>query len=414
MIINPMRRARGRNPYRGRNRARTIVNPSATTWALITAASAAGLTLLAATAFGGGRPGPSPDLPDVTPGGPDCDPAPYQLDEAELRAQVEQLVDAGDRDKAQIADTVATLLFGTHPSGAQVDFPPSVNPLPGVTCVWAWTIYVVDDVFEERGLIDDPTDPTEPPEPSASLDWVLRASGDPGYPWEEPVLQVDNFPTPGMFVDVGNADGEWKPSNGFDSMIKAWLGSALAMAGGDVSLASNNAGQSLRKQARQAVTAPGGFNDLNYGQTNANYAGGNDPNKPGGNPNNALINYMMNEDGRGLHWNPWHKDNLERIPQGLAPKRAIRIDGSRMSGSNRGNRQMLVYLPALDLDALAQAVPTIKFLKWSDGSSTIDPPPQITALGVDMTGVDLPGVTEPAVGQGAVPPFGPGLAFTPV
>jgi len=395
MIINPLRRAVRRRGL--------IMNPTATQWALITAGSVAGLTLLATTVWAGTRPSGGGDLPDVTPGGPDCDPTPYVVDEAEIRDQVIQLVDAGERDKAYIAQVVATFLFGTHPLGGQVEFPPVANPKAGVTCVWDWTIYVIDVVFDERGIIDEPGEG-----PMGSLEWVLRTANDPGYPWEEPVLQVENFPTPGMFVDIGNADGEWKPSNGFDSMIKAFLGSALAMAGGDVGLASNAAGQSLRKQARQAVTAPGGFNDLLYGQTNANYAGGNDPNKPGGNANAALINYMMNEDGRGLHWRPWHKENLQRIPVAQAPKRSIRLDGSRMSGANRGNQQMLVWLPALDLEALAKPVPTIKFLTWSDGSSTIDPPPQIRALGVDMTGVDLPGVTEPGIGQGGgIPPLPP-------
>jgi hypothetical protein len=369
-------------------------NPTPTQWALITTAGVAALVIGVGAVMAGPSPkGPPPQV---------CDPTPYVFDPAEVTAAINTEIDNGDHDKANVAMSVATLLYGQHPSGQTVFFPPVANPLPGVACVWQLTVAMVDAVFEDRGIIEGPTGP------STSLDWVLHNANDPGYPWEEPTLQTSNFPTPGTFVDIGNASGSWKPSHGYDSMVRAYLGSGLAMAGGDVTLATSGAGQELRKQVRQAIMAVGGFNDLLYGQTNLNYAGGNDPNKPGGDPNKPVMaSYVLNEQGRGLNWLPRHKDNLHRIPQGDAPKRATRLDGSKLGGANAGSSQMLVWLPALDLDALAQPVPSVEFLTWSDGSSTLDPPPAIKALGIDMSGVVLPGVApnQGAPGPGIVPPL---------
>ncbi len=395
LVLNPIQ-ALIVNPIQALRR----MNPTATQWGLLLAGGTAAVVLAAsAIASASDKPSGGGDLPDVDD---DEACAPYDYNAAVVDNQIESMITAGERDKAYIAQIVATFLFAQHPSGMQVVFPPGPVAQPGVVCVWTRVVGQVDAMFADLGLDDE--DPSEP----GSLEWVLRTSADPGYPWEEPVMHVENYPTPGMFVDIGNAEGAWKPSNGYDSMVRAYLGSALSMAGGDVSLATSNAGQALRKEARRAITAVGGFNDLVYGQTNLNYAGGNDPTKPGGDANKPKSGqYVLNAKNRGLNWLPRHKDNIQRIQQGLAPKRSTRLDGSKMGGVNAGNQQMLVWLPALNLEALAQAVPSIEFLQWSDGSSTLDPAPQIVGLGVDMTGVDLPGVEEPGVGQGG---GGPGLA----
>lgn len=387
-----------------------VLNPTTTQWALITAGTVVGITLIATTAYASSKKskGKGSDLPSVGPGEPICDPAPYEIDPEALRMLVESKVDAGLHDKQRIAIDVAMQLYGAHPSGVSVDFPPSGDPLPGVGCVWDWTIWTVDRVFADRGITDEPT--VEPS--TGSLEWVSRTSNDPGYPWEEPVLHVHNWPSPGMFVDIGNSSGDWKPSNGYDSMVKAYLGAALAMAGADVSLAESHAGQELRKQARTAIMFVGGYNDRNFGQTNLNYAGGNDPNQPGGDTNKGIMGaYVMNEQGRGLNWLPHHKDLKAEIQDGEAMQRGSSLSGRRLLGLRAGYRHMLVWLPALDLDALRLPVPKVSFLQWSDGSSTLYPPPQIQALGYNSNGVSLPGVSNkegvPAPPQGLHIPFSP-------
>jgi hypothetical protein len=256
--------------------------------------------------------------------------------------------------------------------------------------------------------LEGPPDPdgpiVEPPPPPASpvgLEWVLRTASDPGYPWEEPVLHGQNYPTPAMWVDLNNKNGAFKPSAGFDALVRAALGSALAMAGNDPGIASAEGqdpraelGRRLRKQMRQLIIAKGYVNDLTYGQTNLNLAGGNDPSAPHGDPNKAMsATHVINDAGRGLSWVPRHADNLGRIQAGQPLKRTTKLDGAKLAPPDSGNRQMIVYIPAVDLDALApdKAVPVVRATTWSDGTSTLDPPPKIQALGVDMSGVHLPG-----------------------
>lgn len=393
-----MKRVRSRSGSRSTSRPRRRrLNPGAAGWTVIAVSVAAMVGLIASTASassggGGGGGGDKPkDLPDVGPDLP-CDPAPYFVDDAELRAAIGAYIDDNELDKSVIATNVANGLYSDHPSGHTVHFPPNpANQMEGVECVWAIVVLVVDDEFRIRG-IDGPVDPVTPT--VGSLDWVLRSSGDPGYPWEEPVMQISNWPSPGMFVDIGTNDS-WNPAQGYDSMIRAYLGTALAMADMDVGISTSTEGQVLRKQLRNAVMAVGGLNDLLYGQTNLNYAGGNDPTKPGGDANKQKSGqYVLNSEDRGLNWLPRHK-NIKQLVQTEQPlKRATTINGSKIAGSAGGNQQMLVWLPAIDLDYLRENM-EIRFLKWSDGSSTIDPPPQILGLGVSMSGVVLPGVGDP-------------------
>lgn len=372
-------------------RARRVLNPTGTQWAIgATAALVVGLVAADVFASPKGSKKPGSDLPEI--GGPDCDPAPYEIDEDLLRVHVTAMLHE-THDKAIVTQSVATTMFGDHPSGAVVSFPPVADALPGVACVWDWTVWIVDDVFADHGITDEPSGP----KPTGSLQWVLRTANDPGYPWEEPVMHVSNWPTPGMFVSAGDNSGSWKASNGYDSMIRAYLGSMLAMAGHDAEsiahYAEGGAGQELRKQLRAAIMAVGGWNDRTYGQTNLNYAGGNDPAKPGGDPAKPQSGgFVMNAQGRGLNWLPRHKDNKARIGDGESAKRATTLSGGSLHGTDKGTHHMIVYLPAPVLEALAGDDPTIEWGTWSDGSSTLFPPPQIVALGVDLSGVVLPGV----------------------
>lgn len=362
-----------------------LPNPTGTQWAIITAAGAAALVIATTAWADSGTPGPVKQLPDVEPD-LECDADPYDVDTDEIRAAIGTAIGTGQRDQAIIATNIATALFGAHPDGGVATFPPSAAPLPGVVCVWSVVVFLVDDEFKKRGLGDIDV----PETPEGSLVWVTRGSKDLGYPWEEPVLHTTNWPSPGMFTNF-NVEGSWDPSQGYDSYIRALLGSALAMAGMDVGIATSNAGQELRKQLREAVMAVGGFNDLNYGQTNLNYAGGNDPDKPGGNPNNGMSGqYVLNEAGRGLNWLPRHHDVVSRVGNAQPTERGTRIDGAKLGGGNGGNRQMTVWGPAVSLAKLQQGF--IGFDTWSDGSSTLDPPPQITKLGVNLHGVVLSGV----------------------
>ncbi len=257
------------------------------------------------------------------------------------------------------------------------------------------------------------------------LGWEIKGATDPGYPWDGAVLHYDNWPTPGMFVDLGDTGGAWKPSNGFDHLVRALLGSALTLAGYDgpdaVALAeaegqdaNSTLARRLRRDVRRALTAVGAYNDLLYGQTNANYAGGVDPGKPCTkgtsqapcedgirDANASAIRYMMNAQGRGLNWLPRHADVLNLIAENMTLERTTTLEGQRMP--DLGGHQMVVFCPAFDLAALAPDVadPQIQFLSYPDGSSTIDAPPSVRRLGINMRDVSLPGV--PAQAEAPVP-----------
>lgn len=355
--------------------------------------------LIASTAFA--KPRGLPRISDLPPPPPPDACAPYTWDDDRVRAAIHQHIDEGSTDPAFVASEVASELYGTHPDGVAVTFPPGPEPLPGVECVWLRVVTLVDDIFNERNVTtgDDVIDVTDP------VSFVTRRSNDPGYPWTEPTLHHANWPTPGMFLDLNltpSKDGtSWDPKNGFDSMIRAALGSALVMAGNDPGLATSTGtlGKRLRREYRQLITQPGSWNDRIYGQTNANFAGGCQPGLPGfnadrcGGPNN-VVDYMMNDQGRGLNWLPRHANNLERMARGEPAKRTTTLDGQKLSPPNRGNRQMLVWITAVDLDALSPDAEILHVspLRWPDGSSTVNPPPVIQALGIDMSGVQLPGL----------------------
>lgn len=255
------------------------------------------------------------------------------------------------------------------------------------------------------GPVDPGNEPTpqepEPPE-DPGVHWVIGTSTDPGYPWEVPILHIDNYPTPGMYFDVGNKTGTFDPAKGFDAMVRAALGSALSMAGNDWTIATAEGqhpnaelGRQLRRQMRELIIAPGGANDLLYGQTNLNFAGGNDPNKSGGNPNKPISGaYVMNSAGRGLNWYPRHANNVERLEAQLSFKRTTRLDGSKLPYPNSGNSQMLVLIPAVNLEDLGpqNEIPIVRATRYADGSSTIHAPPAVRQLGVDLSGVMIPGL----------------------
>jgi hypothetical protein len=256
---------------------------------------------------------------------------------------------------------------------------------------------VIDDE-DEPPVVVDPDDPDRDPD-AAVRQWRTVTPNDPGYPWSFPAVHFQNYPTPGTFFNA-NITGTFNPASGFDALVRALLGSTLAMAGMDPGIAnaegqaqSGALGRRLRRAVREAVIVVGGWNDLCYGQENLNYAGGNDPNAPGGDPSAPRsAAYVLNDRDRGLNWLPRHADNLQLLGEGRPARRTTDLEGESLPPPARGNRQMLVWLPAFDLDALASSPSEIAFGQWPDGSSTINPPPAVASLGVDLSNVDLPGV----------------------
>jgi hypothetical protein len=72
---------------------------------------------------------------------------------------------------------------------------------------------------------------------------------------------------------------------------------------------------------------------------------------------------------------PWHEDARKALVQRKFPKRAVTQSGSRISGV--GSSYAMLWLPPVNKELLEQGIVTCDALEWSDGSSTINPPPEI-------------------------------------
>jgi hypothetical protein len=71
----------------------------------------------------------------------------------------------------------------------------------------------------------------------------------------------------------------------------------------------------------------------------------------------------------------WHDDAKKAIMERRMPTRAITQNGSRIPGV--GNKYAMLWLPPVDPAALAEGVVTCGSVEWNDGSSSIDPPPEL-------------------------------------
>ena len=88
--------------------------------------------------------------------------------------------------------------------------------------------------------------------------------------------------------------------------------------------------------------------------------------------------YGVNGMGLRRAFFPWHENAVKSALQGNMPRRAITQDGSRITG--RGSDYGLLWLPPVNPAALSQfSQVTCAHVDWSDGSSSIDPPPELLA-----------------------------------
>lgn len=310
----------------------------------------------------------------VAPGAVDpatCNPAPYTFNDSAIAASIEASIAAGTKPD-MVAVEVATEHFSQHPSGATVVFPPTVN-LPGVACVWAKVLWMVDERLSEPGT-------NEP------VVFETHGALDPGYPWEAPTIHLGgdgiSYPTPSTFyiMDAPNVgrttDGKLKiDSSG--KMLQAILGSAIAMAnqlpGNGPMLDPAKAASTdpvyvaLRMQILAYLTC-NWLNGRTYAQT--------DPAKAGGQL--GMVN------GKGLNYTPVHADNIGRLQAGLPLLRTTNAAGSRIVPAAQANRQMQQWIPGFNLQFLRSPSPiiTTQGMQWSNGMNCAFPPPAVFAKGV--------------------------------
>jgi hypothetical protein len=334
-----------------------------------------------------------------------CLTAPYAITESELTKLVRVELDAGRREPSSIAIDVATKALSPHPSGPAVVFPPIRNaeinlPLPGVECAWELVKQSVTATMKARGIEAGEDAPPNIKPSRAPREFEPEDESPDTYPWERPLVSRSNWPTINSFFIVGRptdtGDGEWNIDSEAE-LVRAALDSALEFAGNPkpewVILPaqgtpewSDPAGywgidaKRLRRQMAQLIRCSP-WNDQLYGQT--------DPYKAGG---SATVTYMMEPSGRGLNWMPVHSNNINLLSQDKQPKRNTNMQGDPVGPATS---HMQLWIPAVNLDFLAPSLAdsalnvTTQGMAWSDGSSTIQPPPTIAEVGVDtgVTGV---------------------------
>lgn len=201
-----------------------------------------------------------------------------------------------------------------------------------------------------------------------------------GYPWNFAVLHPHNFPTPGMFLDLEQPDW-FPPDAGFDGLVRAALGSALAMAGVDPEQASSKTSRGRRLRQEMRNTLYSRWHLSLYGCTNENFCGGVHPSKPGGEGRRAVVDHVMGPRGRGINWLPRHAPNRELLACGRPARRTTDARGEPLLGAP-GFTRPLLWVAAVDLDALARAGPRVVPLRWDDGTSCTEPPLAVRELGV--------------------------------
>ena len=219
--------------------------------------------------------------------------------------------------------------------------------------------------------------------------WSRIDPASDGYPWDVATLHPHNFPTPGMFLDLDEV-GWFNVETGFDGLVRSALGSALAMAGADPNMAVSPTSQGRRLRQEMRKTLFSRWHLSLYGCSNENYCGGVHPLKPGGEGRRAVVDHMMGPHHRGISWVPRHAKNRELLAQGRAAQRTTDPHGEPLLGAP-GSSRPLLWVGAVDLDALAQVEPHIVLLRWQDGTSTREPPSCVRRLGVQDP-IALPGM----------------------
>lgn len=320
----------------------------------------------------------------TTPVPEQCDPSPYAFSRDQVVQRIDSYLDQGRREPAGIATDVASDLFSPHPSGAAVAFPPLVNPeaglpLAGVQCVYDLTGQTVLQRMNELGI--------EPgADPGGAVIFQQGGATDPGYPWEAPMLNKENSPTPGMFWQYGQPTGTGNAAftiSTHSGLVRNALGAAMVMAGnfkqgwvqqGSDTYNDPNA-KRLRKQMSHLIRCSP-WNDQLYGQT--------DPVKGG-----LAAGTDLELNGRILNYLPRHADNIGRLAQGEAPLRTTNLQGNKLPAPNTGAHNMQLWLPAVNLSRLGPNVPDASLTvttdgnNWSTGDSTLVPPPQVWTRGIE-------------------------------
>ena len=338
----------------------------------------------------------------------------------EVDAAILDQTDAGERDAETLALHAARTVYATTPEGSTQDWPPtdgdarahcilgrvrirvnlalaqladdeaddddepspdpdppghsssgSLAPLPG-TCP---TGYRYDDVLgciELQGPPDEwapwdhdggPAPEPQPPEPPREDD----PDGDgqwPDYPPRGPVdlepwTDAGNYPTPGMFHQIGGENSGIT----LKAIARKALTTAFYLVLGDLEDADQLARRSENWRAYRQVINCCPWNHLLYGA----------PSIPG------ETGFYQTPSGDSISLYPVHDHVAQRLANGQTPDRRVRDNNRKLP---KGGKHAFLWLPPLDELALSEGRVEVKRDYWDTGDWVMMPPPAVLTLGV--------------------------------
>lgn len=159
-----------------------------------------------------------------------------------------------------------------------------------------------------------------------------------------------NQPRPGYMFQISNGDT-------LSATVRAALNSVVPGAGEE----GDN-----RLQYIKCITSGPGWNWPLYASSSFST-----PNFPS--------YYGVNGMGLRRAFYPWHENAKVAISQNRMPNKGITPGGSKVDPA-AGSSYAMLWLPPVDAAALSQGIVTCGLLEHSDGSSSINPPPELMSL----------------------------------
>lgn len=168
-------------------------------------------------------------------------------------------------------------------------------------------------------------------------------------------LSQPGDPKPGTFYPISKDET-------LGNIARKALNSVVSKSGQDEAYGGDGKGGSRRIEYIHCIASGPQWNVPVYGTTDTS----------SGHP----AHYQINGIGLRRAFNPWHEDAKAAIIQKRFPARGVTPSGQKIGGV--GSSYALIWLPPIDPAALGEfGVVTCAHAPWSDGSSSIDPPPEI-------------------------------------
>lgn len=284
-----------------------------------------GIGIMALLAFGRKKKKKKPEPPKDSK----CPPFP-PLDMEALKDAVEQAIAAKLTGVMPITSFVAYKLHPTYPDGTVAKWPSeppyTFGPDFDGAAVCRWE--EIRSVITELDIPQKPEDPIE-----VISDLIL------------------DYPLPGHFYQVKKGDS-------LSSLVRQALNNFVAGAG--------EKSQSRLNYMKICMNTGEKWNKKLYGSTRTT--------------NIFPAMYLTNGIGLAAAFLPRNAHVLQAVANGKMPARTILPNGNKIAGADGSELGLLWFPPVAKEDLEQNGLVTCAPFTWDDGSSTIDPPPQLLNL----------------------------------